>query len=210
VEGDRLILRWQEQNGPHVEKPQKLGFGSKVIEASIKRQLGGVIEKEWNAEGLRATVNVPIEHFMPPGAGPNEVSRAEPSGGRPAIRMSGRRILLVEDEPLVAMMMSQMIGDLGATVVGPFGTVGEAIAAGAENLDAAVLDINVAGELVYPLAERLATSGTPMVFLTGYDAKSVDHRFHEADVLTKPIAEADLASCLASIFDIQKAEALAS
>jgi len=210
VDGDRLILRWQERNGPTVEKPQKLGFGSKVIEASIKRQLGGVIEKEWNAEGLRATVNVPVEHFMPPGAGLGEVNRVEPNSGRAAVQISGRRILLVEDEPLVAMMMSQMIGDLGATVIGPFGTVGEALAASSDDLDAAVLDINVAGELVYPLAERLATSGTPMVFLTGYDAKSVDDRFIQADVLTKPIAEADLASCLASIFDIQKAEALAT
>ncbi|RYG35497.1 MAG: response regulator [Burkholderiales bacterium] len=210
VEGDRLILRWLETNGPVVEKPQKLGFGSKVIEASIKRQLGGVIEKEWNEQGLRATVNVPVEHFMPPSSGPGEANRSEPSTGRAAVRMSGRRILLVEDEPLVAMMMSQMIGDLGATVVGPFGTVADAIAAGSDNLDAAVLDINVAGELVYPLAERLATSGTPMVFLTGYDAKSVDDRFNEADVLTKPIDEADLASCLASIFKIEKAEVLVS
>ncbi len=210
VDGDRLILRWQERNGPAVEKPQKLGFGSKVIEASIRRQLGGVIEKEWNTEGLRATVNVPVEHFMPPGAGSGEVNRVEPNSGRVAVQISGRRILLVEDEPLVAMMMSQMIGDLGATVIGPFGTVSEALAASSDDLDAAVLDINVAGELVYPLAERLATSGTPMVFLTGYDAKSVDDRFIQADVLTKPIAEADLASCLASIFDIQKAEALAT
>lgn len=209
VEGDRLILRWLETNGPAVEKPKKLGFGSKVIEASIKRQLGGVIEKEWSGDGLRATVNVPVEHFMPPGDCGGEVSRVEQGGARSTLKISGRRILLVEDEPLVAMMMSQMIGDLGATVVGPFGTVGEAIAAGAEGLDAAVLDVNVAGELVYPLAERLATSGTPMVFLTGYDAESIDDRFNEADVLTKPIDEADLANCLASIFDIQKSAALA-
>jgi CheY-like chemotaxis protein len=117
------------------------------------------------------------------------------------IELPGRRILLVEDEPLVGMMMSQMIGDLGAEVIGPFGTLGEAIAAGADGLDAAVLDINVGGELVYPLAERLARRGTPMVFLTGYDAKSVDVRFASFNILTKPIDQADLASTLARIFD---------
>lgn len=126
---------------------------------------------------------------------------------RQRVKITGRRILLVEDEPLVAMMMSQMIGDLGAEVIGPFGTVGEALAAGAEGLDAAVLDINVGGELVYPLAERLAKRGTPMVFLTGYDAKSVDDRFIKADVLTKPIDEADLANTLAGIFDRDKTQA---
>lgn len=201
LEADRLVLRWKETGGPQASRPEKLGFGTKVIEASIKRQLDGSIENEWTADGLRITLAVPAEHFTPPGShGPAIVPRtAEEALKRIAVKFSGRRILLVEDEPLVAMMMAQMIGDLGAEVVGPFGSVGEAIAAGSDRLDAAVLDINVGGELVYPLAEKLAVSGTPMLFLTGYDAKSVDDRFIKADVLTKPIDEADLANCLAGM-----------
>lgn len=210
LDKENLVLRWLESSGPKVAKPEKLGFGSKVIEASIKRQLGGKLEKDWSADGLRATVTVPSEHFTPPAATAADLHgrHADENVVRKAARIPGRRILLVEDEPLVAMMMSQMIGDLGATVVGPFGTVAEAIAAGAEGLDAAVLDINVGGELVYPLAERLARSGTPMVFLTGYDAKSVDARFIKADVLTKPIDEVDLANCLAGIFDGERSTAM--
>lgn len=203
LEADKLVLRWRESSGPATQTPQKLGFGSKVIEASIRRQLGGAIVNEWTADGLRATLSVPSEHFTPPGgagAGLN-AKASEDAPTRQRAMIAGRRILLVEDEPLVAMMMSQMIGDLGAEVVGPFGTVGEALAAGADRLDAAVLDINVGGELVYPLAERLAKRGTPMVFLTGYDAKSVDNRFTAAAVLTKPIDEADLANTLAGIFE---------
>lgn len=204
LQPETLVLTWSESSGPQTAAPRKLGFGSKVIEASIKRQLGGVIEKEWAADGLRAIVRVPSQHFTPP-PGASEAAKAPPphedapAGKR--IHLAGRRILLVEDEPLVAMMMSEMIGDLGAEVLGPFGSVQDALAANSERLDAAVLDINVGGELVYPLAERLATRGTPMVFLTGYDAKSVDPRFHRSSVLTKPIDEADLAICLAAMFE---------
>jgi two-component sensor histidine kinase/two-component SAPR family response regulator len=208
LERDRLVLRWSEYSGPRTEPPQKMGFGSKVIEASIKRQLGGAIVNEWTGDGLRSTLSVPSEHFTPPaGNGSGAVAKTmEEPPMREKVMISGRRILLVEDEPLVAMMMSQIIGDLGAEVIGPFGTVGEAIAASAEGLDAAVLDINVGGELVYPLAERLAKRGTPMVFLTGYDAKSVDDRFVKASVLTKPIDETDLANTLAGIFDRGKTQ----
>ena len=65
LEADRLVLRWSESSGPVAAKPQKLGFGSKVIDASIKRQLGGTIVNEWTADGLRSTLSVPSEHFTP-------------------------------------------------------------------------------------------------------------------------------------------------
>jgi two-component sensor histidine kinase len=196
-----LTLLWIEEGGPAVSEPAKLGFGSKVIDASVKRQLGGVITKQWDPAGLRAVITVPGDHF----AAPAHSASAAPDRGVPdgapvqAHRFPGRRILLVEDEPLVAMMMSQIISGLGADVLGPFGTLNEALEANVDGLDAALLDVNVAGELIYPLAERLAQSGTPMVFLTGYDAKSIDRRFLDADILTKPIDEAELANCLAGI-----------
>lgn len=203
LDAENLTLVWTETGGPVAEKPEKLGFGSKVIEASIKRQLGGQIVKEWTGAGLLATITVPGSHFSEPAAGsvatPDRM--AEEATPAQAYKFTGRRILLVEDEPLVAMMMSQIISDLGADVLGPFGTLQEALDANVDRLDAALLDVNVAGELVYPLAERLALSGTPMVFLTGYDAKSIDQRFLESGVLTKPIDEAELASCLAGILN---------
>lgn len=206
LNSERLVLRWKESSGPEARQPEKLGFGSKVIEASIKRQLNGLVENEWTIDGLHTTLTVPSEHFTPPGSADNETSPklVEEEPQRKRLKISGRRILLVEDEPLVAMMMAQMIGNFGAAVIGPFGTVGEAIAAGLEGIDAAVLDINVGGHPVYPLAERLEKSGTPMVFLTGYDAKSVDGRFEGSNVLTKPIDEAELANCLAGIFESNK------
>lgn len=206
-DADALILIWSELNGPGTMVPEKLGFGSKVIDASIRRQLGGAIDLDWTNAGLKATFTIPSMHFSPPAAVEKVRQAVSHDGAAPETRvsLSGRRILLVEDEPLVAMMMSQMIEDLGAEVLGPFGTVWEAMDANSEGLDAAVLDINVGGDLIYPLAERLSTRGTPMVFLTGYDAKSVDPRFSRSDVITKPIDESDLSACLASLFSRQLA-----
>ena len=109
-------------------------------------------------------------------------------------------VLLVEDEPLVAMMMTQMIADLGGEVIGPFGTLGEALEGLPDAIDAALLDVNVGGELVYPLADRLAARGTPITFLTGYDSRSIDTRFAGSSVLTKPIDEPDLVSALNASF----------
>jgi two-component SAPR family response regulator len=100
----------------------------------------------------------------------------------------GERIMIVEDEALVAMGMCDLIAGLGFDVVGPFGKVTEAMAAlktGA--VDAAILDINVGGEMVYPLADVLAAGGVPFVFVTGYGVESVDRRFANVRVLQKPI-----------------------
>jgi DNA-binding response OmpR family regulator len=146
---------------------------------------------------------VPAEHFAPPGAhGPGRstiVAEELPVARTTSIR--GKCVLLVEDEPLVALMMSQMIRDLGGEVLGPFGTLAETAGVDFSGVDAAVLDVNVAGELVYPLAERLAVAETPLVFLTGYDAKSIDSRFSGSNILTKPIDERELAAVLASLFE---------
>ena len=201
---EALILQWTETGGPPSEQPTKTGFGSKVIDASIKRQLNGDIQREWSTDGLRCIVRVPSEHFSPPAAHiiahvlhPHEEAGAVAASEN----VRDKRILLVEDEPLVAMMMTQMIRDLGGEVVGPYGSMAEASGAVLESIDAAMLDVNVAGELVYPLAERIAAFRKPMVFLTGYDAKSIDPRFSKSAILTKPIDERELTAVLAGMFE---------
>jgi two-component sensor histidine kinase len=203
LQDEALTLVWIETGGPPLKKPEHMGFGTKVIEASIKRQLGGEVVKEWRPSGLRATVTIPSTHFSAPvAAAPQSADLQSDASVSPKTHsISGRRILVVEDEPLVAMMMAQIIRDLGGDVFGPFGSLAEALAADVSGLDAAVLDVNLAGDLIYPLAEKLAAFGTPMLFLTGYDAKSLDPRFRHSGILTKPIDESELATCLAGILD---------
>ncbi|MFL4978991.1 MAG: response regulator [Xanthobacteraceae bacterium] len=94
----------------------------------------------------------------------------------------------MEDEALVAMVMRDMLIEFGFTVVGPFSRAIEATAAATdESVDAAVLDINLDGEMVYSLAEMLSARGIPFVFVTGYGSESIDGRFAHVPVLQKPI-----------------------
>ena len=105
------------------------------------------------------------------------------------LKQAGKlRVLLVEDEALAAMMMQESLTEFGFHVIGPVCTVSEAEAVAKDGQpDAAVLDINLGDGLVYSVAEILASRGVPFVFVTGYDAESVDSRFSEIPVLQKPI-----------------------
>ena len=97
-------------------------------------------------------------------------------------------MLLVEDEALVAMMIQETLAEFGFQVIGPVSSASEALSASRDSqLDAAVLDINLGDGLVYTVAEILSKRGVPFVFVTGYDAESVDSRFTGVPILQKPI-----------------------
>jgi CheY-like chemotaxis protein len=105
--------------------------------------------------------------------------------------LQGRQVLVVEDEALLAMMIEDGLLGAGAEVVGPVGSVGEALrlierAASRGGLAAAVLDLNLNGEMVAPVADRLAVLGVPFVFATGY-GEGCDTGGHDGvPVLHKP------------------------
>jgi CheY-like chemotaxis protein len=109
----------------------------------------------------------------------------------------GRRILLVEDEVIVAMMIEDMLVQLGCDVVGPAARLDEALAlAKSSRIDAAVLDVNLAGEMSYPVANELLRRGVPFVFSTGYEAPR--NGFSDCLYIQKPFEERELARALAS------------
>jgi DNA-binding response OmpR family regulator len=106
-------------------------------------------------------------------------------------RLHGERILIVEDEALVSMLVEDAFLEAGAEVVGPACTLDEALqltetTAAEGGLSAAVLDINLAGQTVWPVADRLASLGIPFVFSTGYDDGRNSHHHAEAPRLVKP------------------------
>ena len=106
----------------------------------------------------------------------------------PPAKVVAGRVLLVEDEALVAMMMRDILLELGLSVAGPFCTPAEAVAAARDDgVDAAILDVNLGGELIYPVADTLVARGVPFVFITGYGAESIDGRFSHIPILQKPI-----------------------
>jgi CheY-like chemotaxis protein len=113
-------------------------------------------------------------------------------------RLAGRRILVVEDNFIVAELAEATLKAEGAEIVGPAGTVKDALAfaLGKERIDGAVLDINLRGERVYPVADVLRSRGVAIVFLTGYDERDVVPRFADLACLQKPLNSEQLLQAL--------------
>jgi PAS domain S-box-containing protein len=186
-----LVLRWTEAGGPPAQAPAAPGFGTRIITAGIEGQLDGRAEFDWRPEGLQCTLTVPRDEMMRGNGGGTVRPSAEPSGAQAAARpfgIAGNQVLVVEDEALVAMALRESLSELGYAVVGPFSRMSEAILAlRGSRVDAAVLDVNLGGEVVYPLADVLAADRVPFVFVTGYGAEEIERRFASVPVLQKPI-----------------------
>ena len=105
--------------------------------------------------------------------------------------LSGRRVLVVEDESLVAMLLEAILEDMGCTPVGPVASVEEglAMARDEDSLDAALLDVNVAGQQVFPIAEALKARGVPFVFSTGYGEGGLTEAWRGHPTVQKPFTE---------------------
>jgi CheY-like chemotaxis protein len=114
---------------------------------------------------------------------------------------SRRRVLIVEDELLIAMLVEQMVEDLGYTAVGPAATITEALALiDRETLDCAVLDMNLGnGISSAPVAEALRAKGVPFLFASGYGSTGAIDNLNAAPVLNKPFLTHDLETALRSI-----------
>ncbi len=107
------------------------------------------------------------------------------------------RVLVVEDELLIALDVEAMVEGLGCVVIGPMATVGDALAAVVQtSLDGAVLDINLGKERVWPVAELLAEKNIPFVLATGYGRSEIPARFTPFPVLVKPLTAITLGSGL--------------
>jgi CheY-like chemotaxis protein len=115
-------------------------------------------------------------------------------------QLAGLRVLVVEDEMMVSMLIEDMLSDLGCIVVGPAARLDEAIElARTSELDCAVLDVNLGGQPIYPLADILREAGRPFAFATGYGDAGVREVDRGTPVLQKPFREGDLARVLAEL-----------
>jgi CheY-like chemotaxis protein len=113
---------------------------------------------------------------------------------------SEARILVVEDEYLIRMLLEDMLADLGYTIAAAVGTIDEAstIAQNGE-FDVAILDVNVDGQTIYPVADILAKRGLPFVFVTGYGERSLPDPYRERPALQKPFQAEQLKKTLANL-----------
>jgi PAS domain S-box-containing protein len=195
--GGMLRLVWTERGGPQTTAPERRGLGSTVIE-SVADQLGGSVEMDWEPDGLRCvltcgkgTVAASGHHGGAPTSLPRDDEGGVPGG-------SGKRILVVEDDALLAADLAETLRELGYIPIGPAATLDEAIrlaSASEAPPDAAVLDVNVNGRMSWPVADSLIERNIPVIFTTGY-GQSDEIRARNARCVQKPYTAADLEKAL--------------
>jgi CheY-like chemotaxis protein len=119
--------------------------------------------------------------------------------------LHGLKVLAVEDEFTILLMLESMLLDLGCRLAGSAGRVADAIALAQSTApDAAILDVNLAGEKVYPVAERLACRRVPIVFATGYGITGIEPPWRSSAILDKPYQLRDLGLALSKALKIAR------
>lgn len=113
----------------------------------------------------------------------------------------GKRILIVEDEFLIAIHVADIMAHLGFSVAGPVADIGQALSLIAqENVDGAVLDVNLSGQLVFPLATILVQRSIPFILTSGYDSVGLPAEWRGRPHLRKPVVERELARLTLATF----------
>lgn len=130
-------------------------------------------------------------------------------GGFAGLPLAGRKVLVVEDEYLIADDLTAMLSEAGAEVIGPAASLPHAmrLTEHQQGLDAAVLDINLRGVEVFPLATQLRSAGIPIIFLTGYGENNIPDEFSQVGRFEKPLGAAHVISELAILLRSEPASA---
>jgi PAS domain S-box-containing protein len=189
--GCSLLLSWKESNGPKVSAPSAHGFGRTLIEQTVRAH-GGEASIEYRTDGLTCEIKLPLPEAARSAAG--DAAAPKTSGAAsllaaPSERrtLHGKRILLIEDEPLVAMDVESTLTAAGCKVVGQAATLERAkLLIEEADCDAALVDVNLAGQPVDELAALLTRKNRPFAFVTGYGREALPAGFRGAVVLGKP------------------------
>jgi PAS domain S-box-containing protein len=193
----QLVLEWSETGGRKVAAPRERGFGTTLIEQTLKAH-GGTASIRYGAEGMSGTFTVPLPDQVRPRIG---LAITAPTADAAALlrrlddeqSLAGKRVIIMEDEPLVAMDLESCLAAAGCEVVGTAGTVREAKTLCAEaECDAALIDVNLAGQPVDELASALTKRNIPFAFVTGYGREALPQGFRDALMVGKPFDEATL------------------
>lgn len=182
---DEFELNWMEHSGPSVTKPERSGFGTSVTSTMVELSLGGDVTIDYAPSGLRWRLRCDLSNVienMPVAASKQVQSQSL----APAPELP-RRVLVVEDEPMIAYEITANLKQAGFDVIGPVGTVGQALAlAERSGCDAAVLDVTLGSETSEPIAKRLLALGVPFVTMSGYSKSQLPAVFVNAPLLQKP------------------------
>ncbi|MEI6160827.1 MAG: HWE histidine kinase domain-containing protein, partial [Roseococcus sp.] len=193
-----LKLIWQESGGPPVSKPTRKGFGFKLITTSLAYEIDGTVDMKFPTEGLTCDITIPADALVLPDHASAPQTQAAMLG---PLGIEGARVLVVEDNAMIAMEVMDALDAMGATVVGPVGRLDAGLRlVGDEPIDVALLDIDLNGIKVWPLAELLARRGIPFCFASGYDPSLVvPPKLRDRKTLNKPYSLADLGATLTQL-----------
>jgi CheY-like chemotaxis protein len=189
-----------------VRAPARRGFGRTLIEQSAKGE-GGDALMSIEAEGVVWNIALPLSEHRPMKSSAAEFASGAArdvvaSVGKDAPRLTGKRILVVKDEPLAALDIVAALEGIGDEVVGSAGTAKEALSV-IDNtaLDAALLDANLRGHPVDEIAAALAARDIPFLFVTGYGPGSLPKAFAKTAMLSKPFSQEQLVTAVASLVE---------
>jgi len=194
VEREQLHLTWAEHGGPVVRLPSRRGFGLALIEQTCKAE-GGNARLSVEAGGLVWKITLPVPRLATSSERIRSVAprvQVHSEKELPVV-LTGRRILVVEDEPLIALEIAACLEKVGVEVAGPTGTAREALdIIESAPLDAALLDANLDGRPVDDIAAALTCNNVPFLFVTGYGQKSLPQAFDTVPRLDKPFDQKEL------------------
>jgi CheY-like chemotaxis protein len=203
-------LTWQETGGPPVTPPTRQGFGTTLLNKVTCREINGETVMEYPVTGVRvvltadASVIVPNQPEAPAPARNANVETPNVAGASAgdmtrsmAAKIRGLKILIVEDSLLLSLELESGLTEAGAKVVGQAAEVEEALSMMEQDFDAAVLDCNLNGKSVAPVAEAMAAIGKPFIFATGYGDNQMAPQGFSAPVIRKPYDVTQVAAALA-------------
>ena len=209
--GGGLDIRWLERGGPPVAAAaptSAAGLGTRLMEALV-RGIEAELRRDWSGgDGLALALHLPSKHIRVV-----EVRAAQPSlaplwggGARPAVSLAGRRVLVVEDDALLALELGEKLAGLGAQVLGPATRLDEGLRlARTGEAECALLDLNLNGVSALEIADALAERRMPFLFCTGYSGPDLGaHR--DRPLLRKPVRDHELVDAVAALLKPRAAE----
>lgn len=192
-----LKLDWVETGGPVVTPPSRSGFGSTLIKTAVPFDLSGEAEIAYPPDGVKAGFTVPAKFILAEAAGAR--AEAAPREVHPKRDLAGLKVLVVEDQVLIALDVEHSLRELGVAEVFIAPNREKALQAiHAFRPDVAVLDLNLGDHTSTPVAERLRDLNVPFVFATGFgDTMMIPDSMRSTPVVRKPYDSAGLAAALA-------------
>ncbi|MGE0664915.1 MAG: HWE histidine kinase domain-containing protein [Sphingomonadales bacterium] len=194
IEDGDCVIDWRESGGPPVSPPSRQGFGSVLIDRSIPFDLGGESDVRYLPEGLSARFRIPGRHISVRKAETPGRRRQELTATGAGADLGGARVLVVEDQMLIAMDLESILLAQGAGEVVATSSAADALVRLQGFVpDAAVLDVNLGTGTSEPVADELVRRGIPFAFATGYgDRTIIPERFAAIPVVRKPYEAASI------------------